>query len=77
MYKKATSSFASDLLERMEYVMKNDKVKIEIVHTDNGSEFPKNFIKLVKKLNLIHYWSRSRTPKDNASNERFNRTLQE
>ena len=28
-------------------------------------------------LNLTHYWSRVRTPKDNAICERFNRTLQE
>ena len=77
MYQKATSSSASDFLERMEYIMKNDKAKIETVHTDNGSEFHKNFIRLVKKLNLVHYWSRARTPKDNPSNERFNRTLQE
>lgn len=77
MYQKATSSSASDFLERMEYVMKNDKIRIKTVHTDNGGEFHKNFIKLANKLNIAHYWSRVRTPKDNASNERFNRTLQE
>jgi len=77
MYKQATSSSAKDFLERMKYTLENDKARIETIHTDNGSEFHKNFIKLVEKLNIIHYWSRSRTPKDNPSNERFNRTLQE
>jgi len=77
MYQTATSSSASDFLERMEYIMKNDKIRIETVHTDNGGEFHKKFIKVVNKLKLVHYWSRARTPKDNASNERFNRTLQE
>ena len=77
MYQKASSSSASDFLERMEYVMRNDKVKVKTIHTDNGSEFHKNFIQTVKKLNLTHYWSSPRTPKDNPSNERFNRTLQE
>jgi hypothetical protein len=64
MYKKATSSSAGDFLERMEYIMKNDKIKIQTVHTDNGGEFHKNFIKLVDKLKLTHYWFRVRTPKD-------------
>ncbi len=77
MYKQATSSSAKDFLERMKYTLENDEVRIKTIHTDNGSEFHKNFIKLVEKLNIIHYWSRSRTPKDNPSSERFNRTLQE
>ncbi len=28
-------------------------------------------------LHLAHYWSRPRTPKDNAVNKRFNRTIQD
>ena len=77
MYQTNSSSSASDFLERMEYIMKNDKIRIETVHTDNGREFHKHFIRLVNRLNLTHYWSRVRTPKDNAICERFNRTLQE
>ena len=36
-----------------------------------------NFETGLQKLNLTHWWSRVRNPKDNAQNERFNRTLQE
>ena len=31
----------------------------------------------MKGQKFTHYWSRVRTPKDNACNERFNKTLQE
>jgi len=51
--------------------------KIENIQTDNGSEFQKHFDQLCSKLRIDHYFSRVRTPKDNAVNERFNRTIQE
>ncbi len=51
--------------------------KIINVQTDNGSEFHKDFIKACKELDIKQYWSRPRTPKDNAMVERFNRTLKE
>ena len=51
--------------------------KIENVQTDNGSEFHGEFEEACTKLEIEHYWSRVKTPKDNAGNERFNRTLQE
>ena len=77
-YARVYNSHASintvDFFKRLYYVL--DK-KIENVHTDNGSEFHKYFEESIKELNLNHYWSRPRTPKDNASNERFNRTLRE
>jgi transposase-like protein len=51
--------------------------KIENVQTDNGSEFHRYFEATRMKLGLDHYWSRPKTPKDNAHLERFNRTIQE
>ncbi len=51
--------------------------KIENIQTDNGSEFKKYFEQGCNKLNLNHYYSRVRTPRDNPDIERFNRTLQE
>lgn len=51
--------------------------KIENIQTDNGSEFAKYFRLAVQSLNLGHYYSRPRTPKDNSFDERFNRTLED
>ncbi|HEV2199741.1 MAG TPA: integrase core domain-containing protein [Bryobacteraceae bacterium] len=51
--------------------------KIDNVQTDNGSEFHRHFDAACDVLRLQHYWSRVKTPKDNAVNERFNRTLQD
>jgi len=45
--------------------------------SDNGSEFKKDFDKLLVDKNLTHYWTYPRSPKMNAHNERFNRTIQE
>ena len=45
--------------------------------TDNGSEFLKDFELLLKEKGLTHYWTYPRSPKMNAHNERFNRTIQE
>lgn len=45
--------------------------------SDNGSEFKKEFDALLEKKQLTHYWTYPRSPKMNAHNERFNRTLQE
>jgi transposase InsO family protein len=50
---------------------------IDLVLTDNGSEFAKEFTKELKKRHLIHYHTYPKTPKMNAHCERFNRTLQE
>lgn len=72
MYKNHSSRMASDFFYRLHYLLEE---KIENVHTDNGSEFHKYFEQALKQVNLSHWWSRPRTPKDNPSNERFNRTL--
>lgn len=74
VYKSHASASTVDFFKRLNYVLEK---KIENVHTDNGSEFHKYFEQSLKKLNLTHWWSRPRTPKDNPSNERFNRTFRE
>jgi transposase InsO family protein len=50
---------------------------IDIVLTDNGSEFKKHFADEVTQLAITHYHTYPRTPKMNAHIERFNRTIQE
>lgn len=51
--------------------------KIEYVLTDNGSEFMKRFDEELRKLCLTHWHTYPRTPKMNAHDERFNRSIQE
>ncbi len=51
--------------------------KIKIIQTDKAREFAKLFEEACSKLKIPHYFSRVKTPKDNAINERFNRTLKE
>lgn len=74
MYTSHSSRAAADFLCRL-YLLTNGK--IENVQTDNGSEFHAEFEQACHKLGIEHYWSRVKTPKDNAVNERFNRTLQD
>ena len=45
--------------------------------SDNGSEFKKEFDSLLQEKQLTHYWTYPKSPKMNAHNERFNRTIQE
>jgi putative transposase len=74
MYTTHSSRAAADFLCRLHLLGDG---KIENVQTDNGSEFHAEFEAACKKLDVAHYWSRVKTPKDNAANERFNRTLSE
>ena len=74
MYTTHSSYNARDFLYRLHFLLDG---KIKNVQTDNGSEFKKYFDQACQKMNIPHYWSRNQTPKDNAVNERFNRTLQE
>ncbi len=74
MYKAASSLNARDFFYRLLYLV---DTKIEIIQTDNGSEFAKLFEEACTKLKVPHYFSRVKMPKDNAINERFNRTLKE
>lgn len=74
MYTTHSSYNARDFLYRLHFLLDG---KIENIQTDNGSEFKKYFDQGCVKLELTHYRSRVKTPKDNPDNERFNRTLQE
>lgn len=74
MYANHSSQSAADFLERLWYLTGGH---IEHVQTDNGSEFHDRFEATLTKHHIPHYWSRTHTPKDNAQNERFNRTLEE
>jgi len=73
-YKNQSSYSATDFLIRLNYLLDDQIVNIQ---TDNGSEFSKYFERACTKLGISHYFSRARTPQDNAVIERFNRTLQE
>ena len=74
MYKSKHSKHAADFLRRLHYLF---DAKIQNIQTDNGSEFAKHFRDAVTELKLNQYFSRLKTPKDNAFDERFNRTLKE
>jgi transposase InsO family protein len=74
LYSTHTSRNARDFLERLVYVTDQ---KIINLHTDNGSEFQKEFEEACKQLAIPQWYSRPHTPKDNAVLERFNRTIQE
>ena len=45
--------------------------------TDNGSEFMKHFDEALRQQHLLHWHTYPKTPKMNAHDERFNRTIQE
>jgi transposase InsO family protein len=74
MYTSPSSTSSRDFLYRLYYLLDG---KIDNIQTDNGSEFKGRFDQACQKLSLEHYWSRVKTPKDNAVNERFNRTVQD
>ena len=74
MYVGHGSAYATDFLRRMHYLLEG---KIENIQTDNGSEFARYFRMASDALKLTHWHSRPKTPKDNAFDERFNRTLQD
>jgi len=67
------SSWASvDFLSRLEYLL---GAKPEIILTDNGSEFQKDFDKACQTKNITRYYSRVATPKDNPEVERMIKTF--
>jgi len=74
MYSSNTSKYAKDFIQRLIYLTEGN---IQVVHTDNGSEFDGHFASAIKELNIPRVYSRPHTPKDNPVNERFNRTIQE
>lgn len=73
MYVNKSSQSAQDFLLRLYYLLDGNMPR---VGHDNGSE-KKLFQSACRKLAIEQYWSRPHTPKDNANNERFNRTLEE
>jgi len=73
VYKTNSSSNAEDFLKRLIYLSEG---KVEIMHSDNGSEFEGEFEKACRKLNIARIYSRIRTPKDNPALENFNGTIQ-
>ena len=74
MYTTKSSKNAKDFLLRLDHLMDGD---IKNINRDNGSEFKGEFDKALGELQIAGYFSRVKTPKDNAVNERFNRTIQE
>ena len=74
VYKNHSSRSAADFLKRLVYLSRGD---ISVIHSDNGSEFAGEFEKAVSDLHLFQVYSRVRTPNDNPSVERFNRTIRE
>ena len=74
VYPTHSSTNAQDFLRRLVYLTKEE---IRVIHSDNGAEFAGHFVKACQELNITQVYSRVRQPKDNASLERFNRTLQE
>jgi transposase InsO family protein len=74
LYTTHSSKQATDFLRRLHYLTEGEIINL---HHDNGSEFQKDFEKACRELSLPQWYSRVRTPKDNAVLERFNRTIQE
>lgn len=74
MYRTKSSLSSRDFLVRLRYLLDN---RIKNLGHDNGSEFQGEFARACQRLDIPQYHSRIKTPKDNAVNERFNRTLQE
>lgn len=74
LYTTGSSLNAADFLRRLHELLDGRMVH---VHSDNGSEFHKRFAEAAQDLHLTHWWSRVKTPTDNARLERFNRTIQE
>lgn len=74
LYSTHSSKQAADFLRRLHYLTEGEMINL---HHDNGSEFKKDFEKACQELSLPQWYSRVRTPTDNAVLERFNRTIQE
>jgi transposase InsO family protein len=74
MYTTRSSYNARDFLARLHFLLGG---QIDNIQHDEGSEFKKYFSQECQKLNISEWFSRIKTPQDNATNERFNRTLKE
>lgn len=68
------SGYAQDFLKRLMYLVEG---KVELIHSDNGSEFEGAFKKACLTLNVEQVFSRPRMPEDNPCLEKFNWTLED
>lgn len=73
-YSTHSSAAAADFLGRLSYLVNG---KMEIILTDNGSEFAKHFDYACKQRGITRYFSKPRTPKDNPEIERLIKTFVE
>jgi transposase InsO family protein len=74
LYTSHSSQKAAEFLMRLHYLTEGEIINL---HHDNGSEFQKDFETACKELSLTQWYSRVKTPTDNAVLERFNRTIQD
>ena len=74
----ATTSHASAAAaEFLALVQQLFPFPLTYVLTDNGSEFLRHFEAELRRLHRVHWHTYPKTPKMNAHEERFNRTIQE
>lgn len=73
VYTTNKSNYAQDFLKRLMYLVEG---RVDLMHSDNGSEFKGDFERACSSLNILQVYSRPRTPKDNPALERFNSTVQ-
>lgn len=74
LYTTHSSRNAKDFLDRLVFLTNH---QLQNLHSDNGSEFKKEFEDACQEHHIPQWYSRVHTPKDNAVLERFNRTIQE
>ena len=74
-YRSPSSKNAADFLNKLSLFFPAFS-KIEMIQSDNGSEFLKFFDAECDKLKIEHTFSYARTPKMNCFVERFNGTIQ-
>ena len=72
MYPSGSSQSAADFLQRLWILF---GARIRNLQTDNGSEFAGAFTEACREFGVERYFSRVKTPKDNAAEECFNETL--
>jgi len=70
-----TSSSAKTILDMAHNYLPWEN--FNIILTDNGSEFAKDFAKYLSQIKVTHYHTYPKTPKQNARCERVNRTIQD
>jgi len=75
--KKIANSATLGAYEGMVFFLDTIKDFVDTDSKTQASEFMKYFEALLQQKGLTHYWTYPRSPKMNAHNERFNRTIQE